>query len=316
MRQGQLELFFSHMASLSKNRTALEKEKGTLLYPEWDRELHGYKNNWARIRERQLKGSSRIFYEDTVWKYRGLLKKIRREFQKLRPEDLSRLRNQYDGDEIDLDAAVAYFTDRRMGMIPSEKNYMRTEKNARDIAVIFLVDMSKSTKGATIMCEKEALIIMSEALNEVGDAFAIYGFSGDNRDNVDFYKIKAFDDPYNQSVKAGISAIDYGFENRDGTAIRHSISILKGREERTKLIVLLSDGKPVDKDYSGDYAIEDTRMALLEARKHGIDTFCITVDREASEYLPRMYSHSSWIVMDDVNSLPKKISRIYGGLTR
>ena len=81
------------------------------------------------------------------------------------------------------------------------------------------------------------------------------------------------------------------------------------------MIVLISDGKPVDKEYSGNYAIEDTRMALKEARKYGINTFCITVDKRAAEYLPRMYSHSSWTVIDDVRKLPEKISRIYGGLT-
>jgi len=176
--------------------------------------------------------------------------------------------------------------------------------------------MSRSTKGRTIQCEKEALVIMTEALREVGDAFAIYGFSGDNRDNVDFFRIKDFEQPHNPAVESRISAIDCRFENRDGTAIRHSLSLLNGREERTKLIILLSDGKPVDKEYSGNYAIEDTRMALLEAQKMGVETFCITVDKNASEYLPRMYSHSSWVVIDDINKLPEKMSRIYGRLTR
>ena len=157
---------------------------------------------------------------------------------------------------------------------------------------------------------------MSEALSEVGDAFAIFGFSGDNRDNVDFYVIKDFEERYNRAVRARISAIDFGFENRDGTALRHTISVLRRRDEKTKLIILLSDGKPVDKEYSGNYAIEDTRMALLEARKQGIHTFCITVDSRASDYLPRMYSHSRWVVIDDVTKLPEKMSRIYGALTQ
>ena len=80
-------------------------------------------------------------------------------------------------------------------------------------------------------------------------------------------------------------------------------------------MILLSDGKPLDKEYSGQYAIEDTRMALMEARKAGIHTFCITIDQEAADYLPKMYKHSNWIVLDDVNKLPVKISKIYGRLT-
>jgi uncharacterized protein YegL len=315
MKPGEIELFLNHLVSSIKINTELEGEKGTHLYPEWGDDIDGYRENWSRIREQDLKGTSQSFYNETIQKHSGLLKRVRREFQMLKPEDFTRLERQYDGDDIDLDAAIEYFLDRKIGTSPSEKNYVRTEKKKRDIAVVFLIDMSRSTKGATIHCEKEALIIMSEALREVGDAFAIFGFSGDNRDNVDFYTIKDFEESYNQAVKARISAIDYGFENRDGTALRHTISILKKREEKTKMIILISDGKPVDKEYSGNYAIEDTRMALKEARKYGINTFCITVDRSAAEYLPRMYSHSSWTVIDDVKKLPEKISRIYGGLT-
>jgi len=263
-----------------------------------------------------MEGVSHLFYHETVKKHSGLLKKIKREFQMLKPEELVKLPRQINGYEIDLDAAVEYFIDRRIGLSPSEKNYIQTEKNKRDIAVAFLVDMSRSTKGATIRCEKEALIIMSEALKEVGDAFGIYGFSGDNRDNVDFYKVKDFEENYNQAVKDRISGIDYKFENRDGAAIRHVSSILKKREEKTKLIVLLSDGKPLDKEYSGNYAIEDTRMSLMEAQKSGIHPFCITVDERAAQYLPGMYRHSSWVVIDEVNKLPEKISRIYSRLTQ
>ncbi len=132
---------------------------------------------------------------------------------------------------------------------------------------------------------------------------------------MDFYRIKDFDDAYDERTKKRISAIEDRFENRDGTAIRHATNKLRRRPERTKLIILLSDGKPIDKEYSGAYAIEDTRMALKEARHVGVKTFCVTVDRTAAEYLPRMYSHSSWTVIDDVTKLPEKITRIYRMLT-
>ncbi|MEE9913102.1 MAG: VWA domain-containing protein [Deltaproteobacteria bacterium] len=301
-------------ASLDK-KTELQSERGTSLYNEWGEDVNDYRANWARVREQTHAGSSLDFYRDTAERYAGLLKKIRREFQMLKPEGFTKLKRQYDGDDIDLDAVVEFLVDRKAGISPSEKNYTLIQKRKRDIAVAFLIDMSRSTKGATIEREKESLIIMSEALHEVGDAFAIYGFSGDNRDNVDFYRIKDFDDSYDDKTKKRISAIEDRFENRDGTAIRHTISKLRRRQERTKLMILLSDGKPVDKEYSGTYAIEDTRMALKEAQHFGIKTFCITVDRTAAEYLPRMYSHSSWTVIDDVVKLPEKITRIYRMLT-
>ncbi|MBI4764302.1 MAG: VWA domain-containing protein [Deltaproteobacteria bacterium] len=315
LRQNELYLFLQNLEALLDKKTELQIERGTALYPEWGEDIQDYRGNWARIREQTLPGKSLGFYREVLDKHSGLLKKIRREFQMLKPEGFIRRKRQYDGDDIDLEAVVENWVDRKVGLSPSEKNYTLHQKKKRDIAVAFLIDMSRSTKGATIELEKEALIIMSEALNEVGDAFAVFGFSGDNRDNVDYFRIKSFDDPYDHPVKKRISAITDCFENRDGTAIRHTISKLRRRSERTKLLILLSDGKPVDKEYSGTYAIEDTRLALKEARHYGIRTFCITVDRTAAEYLPRMYSHSSWTVIDEVNKLPEKITRIYHRLT-
>ncbi len=315
LKQNEMYLFLQNLEASLAKKTELQSERGTSLYPEWGEDIQEYRGNWARIREQTLQGRSLGFYREVLEKHSGLLKKIRREFQMLKPEGLTRRKRQYDGNEIDLEAVVEYWVDRKVGLSPSEKNYTLHQKKKRDIAVAFLIDMSRSTKGPTIELEKEALIIMSEALNEVGDAFAVFGFSGDNRDNVDYFRIKSFDDPYDHPVKKRISAITDRFENRDGTAIRHTISKLRRRSERTKLLILLSDGKPVDKEYSGAYAIEDTRLALKEARHYGIRTFCITVDRTAAEYLPRMYSHSSWTVIDDVNKLPEKITRIYRMLT-
>jgi uncharacterized protein YegL len=315
MSANDVYLFMRSLEASLDKKTELQNEQGTSLYVEWGEDLQDYRQNWTRIREQTHAGTSLAFYRETTDQHAGLLKKIRREFQMLKPEGFTRLKRQYDGDDVDLDAVVEFMVDRKAGISPSEKNYTLIQKRRRDIAVAFLVDMSRSTRGSTIEREKESLIIMSEALYEVGDAFAIYGFSGDNRDNVDYYRIKDFDDHYDDRTKKRISAIEDHFENRDGTAIRHTVSKLRGRPERTKLMILLSDGKPVDKEYSGTYAIEDTRMALKEARHFGIKTFCITMDRAAAEYLPRMYSHSSWTVIDDVVKLPEKITRIYRMLT-
>lgn len=315
MKPDQAELFLNRMESTIPMEEELEKERGTRLYPEWGSDINGYRENWARIRQQKLTGTSKEFYTQTLQEHTGLLRKVRREFQMMRPEASARINRQYDGEEVDLDAAVEYVIDHKIGLSPSEKNYQRIVKNKRNVATLLLVDMSKSTKGETIHCEKQALVIMSEALKEVGDGFAIYGFSGDNRDNVDFYQIKGFDESHGPEVMKRISAIKHRFENRDGAALRHAANIIKTREEKTKLIILLSDGKPVDKAYTGNYAIEDTRMALLEAGKSGIHTFCVTVDKDAAEYLPRMYSHSNWTVINDVNKLPEKMYGIYGRLT-
>ncbi len=303
--------YLSDLETVIREEHELQREQDTFLYHEWGTDIADYRPNWSRVRERPLTGGSDAFYCNTLQKYTGLVKCIRREFQMLRPEGLVKLREQFDGTDIDLDAAVQFFIDKRLRLSPSERNYIRTEKRSRDIAVAFLVDVSGSTGGATIACEKEALIVMSEALEELGDAFAIYGFSGYGRENVVFYTIKDFDELYDQRVQSKISILTSERSTRIAPAIRHTTTKLQKREERTKLLILLSDGKPLDHDYHGDYAIEDTRMALREAQRYGIKSFCITVDKEAAEYLPRMYANSRWVVIDDVVKLPEKITRIY-----
>jgi nitric oxide reductase NorD protein len=307
--------YLSDLETLIREEKGLQSERDTYLYPEWGNDIEDYRVNWTRIRERSLAGGSDEFYLDTIQKYAGLIKIIRREFQMLRPEGLVKLRGQCEGNDIDLDSAVHYFIDRRLRRSPSERNYVRTEKRTRDIAVAFLVDMSGSTAGATIRCEKEALILMSEALNELGDAFAIFGFSGYGRDNVVFYTAKDFDDPYDQRVQSKLSTMMNEQSTRIAPAIRHATTKLRRKEEKIKMLILLSDGKPLDQDYYGTYAIEDTSMALREAQRYGIKSFCITVDRQAAEYLPRMYASSRWVVIDDVVKLPDKITRIYKRFT-
>ncbi|MGE3540605.1 MAG: nitric oxide reductase activation protein NorD, partial [Candidatus Tectimicrobiota bacterium] len=131
--------------------------------------------------------------------------------------------------------------------------------------------------------EKEALVLMAEALADLGDAYAVYGFSGYGRDQVECFVVKAFAEPYEARVQGRIGAITPQRSTRMGPAIRHAVTKLERQEARLKLLLLLSDGYPQDFDYgkdrkSKDYGIEDTAMALHETRLLGIQTCCITVD--------------------------------------
>jgi nitric oxide reductase NorD protein len=61
--------------------------------------------------------------------------------------------------------------------------------------------------------------------------------------------------------------------------ILHLVKLLERVEGRTRLLVTLSDGKPDDYDGDrGEYGIEDTRQALIEARRASINLFCIAID--------------------------------------
>jgi len=284
------------------------------LYPEWGNDISAYRANWTTVIEDKVSGDDPEFYRETMEKYGGLIQKIRREFQVLRPEALVKLKRQFDGDDIDFDAAIDYQIDLILNTTPSEKNYIQTLKHNRDIAVAFLIDVSGSTSGNTIKCEKQSLVMLSEALNELRDTFGIYGFTGFTRDRVDFFIVKDFSETYDKRIQQRISALAAGTNTREGAAIRHVTSKLKIREEKTKILILLNDSQPFDEGYRGDYAIADTRMAILEAKKYGIKPFCLTITKN-NRNLRELYAHSSWAVIADITKLPEKITKIYQKLT-
>ncbi len=291
-------------------------EEGATLYPEWDHGRRHYRKNWCVMREKDVPPVHDDFVARTLHKHGGIVEQLRRTFEAMRDENRLFKRQPY-GDDVDIDALVEAIADARDGSEMTDRLFTRNHRDERNIAVAFMVDMSGSTKGWINDAERESLILLCEALEALGDRYAIYGFSGVSRKRCELYRIKRFDEPYNPEVRARISGIRPQEYTRMGFAIRHLTSLLDGVEARTKLLVTLSDGKPDDYQdgYRGPYGIEDTRQALIEARRRGVHSFCITIDREARDYLPHMYGASHYVIIDDVAMLPRKVPDIYRRLT-
>ena len=307
-------------------------------YDEWDRELADARVGWCRVVERAGKIGDRTFVELARSRHRGIISSIRHQFQLMRPEGLRRVRGQYDGDDYDLDAVVEHVTDRRAarrsstrGADASERLYTARLRRERDVSVAFLLDQSSSTArtigrhplqpythpGRRIIdIEKEGLILMSEALESVGDPYAIYGFTSEGRRNVRFYVVKDFDDALDARTESRIGGITYEHNTRTGAAVRHASSRLSEQGASTRLLIILSDGRPYDHDY-GDaaYAREDTRASLRDARLSGITPFCITIDRDSEQELRDLYGDVGYTIIDDVLSLPERLPAIYRRLT-
>ena len=144
-----------------------------------------------------------------------------------------------------------------------------------------------------------------------GTQYALYAYSGQGRHSVEMLIIKDFDERLGSTTAQRLGGLGPRQQNRDGAAIRHAVSKLRAREVKTRLLVLLSDGRPLDGDYKDEYSLEDTKAALREARRHGIDPFCVTIDREADGYLRRMYGDVQYTVIDRIESLPARLPRIY-----
>ena len=290
-------------------------EEGAFLYNEWDYERQNYRKNWAVLRDLDVTPHDAGFVNDTLFKYRGLVASLRRTFEALRGED-KLLKKQPYGENIDIDALVEAHADATIGMEMSDRLFTKMHKLERDIAVMFMVDMSGSTKGWINDAEREALVLLCESLETLGDRYAIYGFSGMTRKRCEVYRVKSFEEGYTEEVRGRISNIRPRDYTRMGVTIRHLSHLLNEVEARTKLLITLSDGKPDDYDtYRGAYGIEDTRQALIEAKRSGIHSFCITIDTEARDYLPHMYGAVNYAVIDDVRKLPLKVSDIYRRLT-
>ncbi|HEX9919040.1 MAG TPA: VWA domain-containing protein, partial [Pyrinomonadaceae bacterium] len=309
----------------------LEAGEVAYSYDEWDRELADTRVNWCRVVEKRVRSGDRSFVELTRSRYRGVISSIKHQFQLMRPESLLRVRNELDGDDYDLDAVINYVADRRADGRQSERLYTKRLRRERDVAVSFLLDQSSSTARTIgrhplqpythpgrriIEIEKEGLVLMSEALEAVGDAYAIYGFTSEGRRNVKFYVVKDFDERHSEEIERRIGGINYQHNTRLGAAVRHAAARLRAQEARTRLLVVLSDGRPYDHDY-GDarYAREDTREALRQARVAGITPFCITIDRDSEAELRDLYGEVGYTIIDDVLSLPERMPAIYRRLT-
>ena len=290
-------------------------EEGAELYNEWNFKRQYYHKNWCVLRELDIKPVHDDFVANTLNKHKGLLKSLRHTFEILRGEDKLLKRQPY-GDDIDIDALVDALADSQSGMEMSERVFTKMHKEDRNVAVIFMVDMSGSTRGWINEAERESLILLAEVLEILGDRYAIYGFSGMTRKRCELYKIKTFDEDYGDKIKARISNIQPKDYTRMGVFIRHMTRIFSEVEASTKLLITLSDGKPDDYDtYRGEYGVEDTRQALYEAHREGIHPFCITIDEQARDYLPHMYGAANYAVIDDIAKLPQKVSDIYRRIT-
>ena len=292
-------------------------------YDEWDHKIEDYRPAWCTLTEHRQTRTQEGFVAATFHEFGGIVTQIRRNFQLMRPEALRKMRYQEDGDDLDTDGLVEYVVDRKARVSPTPRVYIKRDKRDRDVTTAFVVDMSSSTdrkidgRKRIIDIEKEALLLMCEALEAIRDEYAIYGFSGSGREDCEFYVVKELGERYDDRVKGRIGGIYARQKTRMGPALRHATRRLAAADSNVKLMILLTDGKPYDSDTYQDnaYAQEDTKMALREARREKIHLFCVTVDREGADYLPHMYSDANFVVVDDVRTLPQKLPQLYRRLT-
>lgn len=290
-----------------------------ILYPEWHYRKQQLQAAHCRLQMLLARDAEPCELPQAL---RVTAKRLRNQFQSLTTER-TRLRGQVYGSDLDLDACVRYAAEKASGAPIAEPGlYIDSRKPVRDLSCLLLADLSLSTdawvnnSSRVIDVVRDSLFLFSEALSASGDRFALYGFSSVRRDNVRFHLLKGFDERYNNVIRGRLAVLKPGFYTRMGAAIRHAAAILSKQKSARRLLLILTDGKPNDLDkYEGRYGIEDTRVAIQEARRLGLTPFCVTIDEKAGDYLPHLFGASAYVVVRNAAELPQVLPRLYVQLT-
>ena len=295
--------------SLADGGTAAEGES-RFSYPEWDFRINAYREAAATVTTMHARLGPQHWVDETLVEHHAMLAAIRRKFEMLRAQRV-RLRKQLEGDEMDLEACIDCYADFRAGLPMADGLYEARRAARRNMAITLLIDVSGSTDGwvssnrRVIDVEREALLLVCIALEGMAEPYSVSAFSGEGPHGVTAREIKRFDERYDNDVALRIAALEPERYTRAGAALRHMNTLLMHQSAEHRLLLLLSDGKPNDVDhYDGRYGVEDMRQAVNESKLQGISPFCLTIDRQAANYLPAMFGERHYAMLPRPELLP------------
>lgn len=293
-------------------------------YQEWDYQVQLYRPDWSTVYEYRPKKGDPDEIDNILKEYKPVAHRIRQIIDLLSPAGVQRVRNMEDGDEIDINAAVDAMIAIRMGEQPNTRITMRNVIKNRDLAVTVLLDLSESTNDVIEDSDKtvldltrEAATLVATAINGIGDPFAVHGFASDGRHDVQYFRFKDFNQPFDDESKARLAGMKGGFSTRMGAAMRHAAQHLLKQPERRKLLLLVTDGEPSDIDERDPQHLRhDTRKAVDELWSRGVMTYCLTLDANADSYVKRIFGENNYTIVDHVDRLPEKLPTLFASLTR
>ncbi|MDR2220003.1 MAG: nitric oxide reductase activation protein NorD [Methylobacillus sp.] len=293
-------------------------------YSEWDYQIQLERPSWATVLEKRPKAGDLQAIDAITAQHKRIISRMKFLLDAMQPQGVTRMRKLEDGDDIDINAAIASVVDIRMGAQPDPRIMMRSVRKVRDISVMVLLDLSESTNEkvsgqdfTVLELTRQACVLLADAISKVGDPFAIHGFCSDGRHNVDYFRFKDFDQPYNELPKSRLAGMTGQLSTRMGAAIRHAAYHLRQQKSSKKLLLVITDGEPADVDVRDpQYLRYDTRKAVEEAGRSGIVTYCMSLDPRADQYVSRIFGTRNYMVIDRVERLPEKLPLLYAGLTR
>ena len=123
---------------------------GSWLYDEWDHHGQRYLTAWCRVNERPLAAATPGSSSDVRRRHAALTRQVRHQFARITPQTWRRMRREPDGAELDLDEVIKAMVDRRAGLVDDEHLHIRQVRGTREVAAVFLLDMSSSTVDAGV----------------------------------------------------------------------------------------------------------------------------------------------------------------------
>jgi nitric oxide reductase NorD protein len=282
-------------------------------YAEWDYVTARYRERAVSVHGGRVAEATSNWARTQMSEHAAAIRAVRQRFERLRARRV-RLRQQLDGEELDLQACVNALVQRRMGRSSDERLYSATRATRQPLAISLLVDVSGSTSSPVgqgqrmIDIEKTALLLASEALSALGDRYSILTFTGRGPHDVRVHTVKEFAEFNGDAVRRRIAGLHPGGFTRLGAALRHATAELTRERVRHRLLMVLSDGRPNDLgQYMADYGVEDSRQAINEARARGIHPFCLNVDPEGPEYLARIFGPVGYVTIRRPEQLPRAL---------
>ncbi len=290
---------------------------------EWDYREARYQADWATVYEAIHPAGEAQAIDTLLERHRPLARKLKRMVEFLKPQQHVRVRYQEEGDELDLDIAVRSMIDYRSGTTPDPRIHQFYRNDGRDIAVLLLLDLSNSINDTPVGAEhsilqlsQEAVALLAWAIDALGDRFAVAGFASNTRHEVHYLHIKGFAEPWDDTAKGRLAAIEGALSTRMGAVLRHGGQYLAQQKAEKRVLLLLSDGEPHDVDADDpQYLIEDTRMAVEELAAKGVATHCVTLDAGADDYVGHIFG-KHYSIIDRVERLPERLPALFMSLTR
>jgi nitric oxide reductase NorD protein len=301
---------------LSPEEAEFERLAGRHVYPEWDHRKKDYLPDYCRVLAGPADPVEQIPEFLECAKTRRRIRSVRRQFEALRPKRVQ-LARQIDGEDIDLEAAVEARVELAATGEHSDRVYRSSRNQERDLAISILLDASRSTESwvagrQVIDIAREALIALAWGLESCGDETSINAFSSLRRDRVFVSSCKDFDEPMCTRVESRIAGLRPGHYTRLGAAVRHVSHELGQRPRQRRLLLVLTDGKPNDLDhYEGRHGIEDTQMAVREARRRGQSVFGVTIDSKAQAAFSRIFGRGGFVVIPHPEKLTAALPQLY-----